>query len=242
MDNPFRVKRSNVGQAVYEQVKQLILLHQIQPGEKIGLVPLAEKLDVSLTPLREALTRLKEDGFVVHLPNRGYFAAEITAQEVKELYDVREAIESHALTLSVSQLEEQAVRAITSAIEEHGRAVTREDRFFEDKALHLCLAAPCRNQLLLRILEQMLDRAIMKLRIGALPPERGPAAHKEHLGILEALKKRDGQKAVERLRAHLRNSREYILAFLETHETKPERAALVAKATHPAAIKRRSRR
>ncbi len=215
MEITFPVRRSNVGQAVYERVKQLILHHEIQPGEKIGLVNLAQKLGVSLTPLREALTRLKEEGFVIHHPHRGYFAAEITAQEVRELYEIREAIESHALALGIPNLDEQALRAIENAVGEHRRAIEKADRFFEDKALHLSMAAMARNQLLLRMLEQVLDRAIMKLRIGALPRERGPAAHKEHLDILDALKRRDTEGAITHLRKHLKNTREYILAILE---------------------------
>jgi DNA-binding GntR family transcriptional regulator len=217
MVGSFRVKRSSVGQVVYEQVKRLILQHVIEPGEKIGLVSLAEKLEVSLTPLREALTRLKEEGFVVHHPNRGYFAAEITAQEAKELFEVREAIESYALTLGISQVNEQGLRAMVDAVEEHARAMLERDAFFEDKILHLRLAAPARNQLLLRMLEQVLDRAIMKLHIGALPRERGPAAYAEHLDILEAVRRRDAEGAIRHLRKHLSNSRDYILAFLSEH-------------------------
>lgn len=217
MPHSFRVKRSSVGQVVYEQLKQLILQHAVEPGEKIGLVSLAQKLEVSLTPLREALTRLKDEGFVVHHPNRGYFAAEITAQEVKELYEVREAIESHVLTLGISQVNEQDLQAMVDAVEEHARAMVERDAFFEDKILHLRLAAPARNQLLLRMLEQVLDRAIMKLRVGALPRERGPAAYTEHLDILEAIRKRNAEEAIRHLRKHLRNSRDYILAFLKEH-------------------------
>jgi len=64
----------------------------------------------------------------------------------------------------------------------------------------------------------VLDRAIMKLRVGALPRERGPSAHTEHLDILEAIRKRNVDEAVRHLRKHLRNSRDYILAFLKEHE------------------------
>ena len=222
MEQPIRVKRSSIGQIVYEQVKQLILQHTIEPGEKIGLAALAQKLDVSLTPLREALTRLKDEGFVVHYPNRGYFAAEISAQEVKDLYEVREALESHALALGTSQVDEQDLQAMADAVEEHARAIVERNAFFEDKILHLRLAAPARNQLLLRMLEQVLDRAIMKLRVGALPRERGPSAHTEHLDILEAIRKRNVEAATRHLRKHLWNSRDYILAFLKEHEEEHE--------------------
>jgi DNA-binding GntR family transcriptional regulator len=214
---PFRVQRSSLAQTVYEQLKQLILRHEIEPGEKIGLVDLANKLEVSLTPLREALARLKEEGIVVHHTHRGYFVAEISAQEAMELYDLRDALESYALAHGVAHVDEADLQAIAEAIEDHGHATRKRDGFLEDKVLHLRLASIAKNQLLLRMLEQVLDRAIMKLKVSALPRRRGPEAYREHLEILAALKRRDAGGAVEHLRSHLTRTREYVVTFLKQH-------------------------
>ncbi len=214
MPSSFRVQRSSLAQTVYEQMKQLILRHEIEPGEKIGLVDLANKLEVSLTPLREALARLKEEGIVVHHTHRGYFVAEISAQEAMELYDLREALESYALAHGGAQVDDGDLKAIADAVEDHGHAVTKRDGFLEDKVLHLRLASIARNQLLLRMLEQVLDRAIMKLRVSALPRQRGPEAYEEHSEILAALRQRDAAGAVEHLRSHLKRTKEYVLTFL----------------------------
>lgn len=218
----FRVQRSSLSQNVYEQMKQLIFTHAIEPGEKIGLVDLARKLEVSLTPLREALTRLKGEGFVVHHPNRGYFVAEITATEVLELYGIREALESFALTLGVSRFKEEDITSIADAIEAHRRAVTERDGFLEDKVIHLRLASLAGNQLLLAMLELVLDRAIMKLRIDALPRARSVAAYAEHMDILRAVEKRNADEAIGHLKKHFAITREYILTFLGEQESKPQ--------------------
>jgi DNA-binding GntR family transcriptional regulator len=201
---------------VYGRLRRLITHHELEPGQKLGLVEVAEKLEVSLTPLREALFKLEREGFVVHQPNRGYFVAEITADEARELFEAREAIETYAVTVGIPRASEADLRALSQATENYGRAVDKpeRDRFLEDKRLHLSLVALAGNQLLLRMLEQIFDRIIMKLRISELPRERGPAAHKEHQAILAAVTRRDPEKTTRLLRAHLATSKGYILAFL----------------------------
>jgi DNA-binding GntR family transcriptional regulator len=211
-----RVKRASLAGQVYGRLRRLITYHELEPGQKLGLVEVADKLDVSLTPLREALSKLEREGFVVHQPNRGYFVAEITADEARELFEAREAIETYAVTVGIPGASEADLEALGQAIDSYGRAVDKpeRDRFLEDKRLHLRLVALAGNQLLVRMLEQVFDRIIMKLRISELPRERGPAAHKEHQAIWAAVRKRDPEKATRLLRVHLAASKGYILAFL----------------------------
>lgn len=189
--------------------------HELEPGDRIGLVEIAERLGVSLTPLREALTRLKEEGFVLHRPNRGYFVAEATLQEAKELLEMRQALECYALTLSVPTMSDAEVQGITEAVEAYRRVLDfpDRDRFLEDKKLHLRLAASARNHILFATLEQILDRIIMKLRIEELPRERGPVAHAEHSRVLDAIRARDVDTASRLLHEHLEQTKQYILAY-----------------------------
>ncbi len=218
MNTSFAVRRSSLAQTVYTQLKQLIVRHEIEPGEKIGLADVAKKLGVSLTPLREALARLTEEGVVVHRTHLGYFVAEISVQEAMELYGLREALEGYAIRRGAGQVSVAQLKAIAEAIEVHGHATRGRDLFVEDKVLHLRLAAISGNQLLVRMLEQILDRAIMKLRVSELPRKRGPEAYKEHLEILAALHRRDGKTAVKHLHRHLERTKAYIRAFLSPPE------------------------
>lgn len=209
-----------MGDRAYEELRQLIIRHELEPGQKVSLFDTAQRLEVSLTPLREALTTLKKEGFVTHYPNRGYFVAEITAAEAQQLFETREALECQAVRLGVPNLDEVHFRGIAEAVEAYREVVRRPDRerFLLDKKLHLELAAAAQNPLLLGILEQVLDRLIMKLPIDELPRERGAEAVREHALILAALRARDAGSAEARLRAHLQKSKVYIVRFLIARE------------------------
>lgn len=212
---------------MYQQLRGLLIRHELEPGDRIGLVELAERLEVSLTPLREALTRLREEGFVLHRPNRGYFVAEATLQEAKELLEMRQALECYALTLSVPTMTDAELEKLSEAVEAYRRMLDfpDRDRFLEDKKLHLRLAAAARNQILFTTLEQILDRIIMKLRVEELPRERGPAAHAEHARVLEAVRARDVETATRLLREHLEQTKQYIVAYFTDRRVGPRDAA-----------------
>lgn len=218
------ISRTSLGDRVYGELRQLIIRHDLAPGERIALAAVAEQLEVSLTPLREALMRLEQEGFVTRQVNRGFFVAELTVREATELFQMREALECYALTLSVPSLTDAEVTEVAGAAEAYSQVLGQpdRDRFLEDKALHLRFAALARNRTLLTALEQVLDRTIMKLRVEELPRERGPAAHAEHLRIVGALRVRDLARATDELRTHIRTSRAYIVAHLEAKASRPE--------------------
>ena len=72
--------------AVYQGIKSLIVSHDIAPGNRIRLEPLADKLSVSNTPVREALIQLAAENLINDIPNGGFFAKEISESEIRDLY------------------------------------------------------------------------------------------------------------------------------------------------------------
>jgi GntR family transcriptional regulator, rspAB operon transcriptional repressor len=87
----------SVNAKVYEALKAQIINSQLRPGVKLIHQELAERLNVSRTPVRESLERLYQEGFVTRIPRRGFFVAEIDEDEARELYEMREALELFAL-------------------------------------------------------------------------------------------------------------------------------------------------
>ena len=85
---------------VYEALKALAVEYHFKPCEHVNEVELARRLGVSRTPVREALNRLAQDGFMSFLPNRGFYARDISPEGVQQLYELRAAIERAAFKLA----------------------------------------------------------------------------------------------------------------------------------------------
>ena len=90
------------------------------PGQKLNHQQLSERLGVSRTPVREALTRLWQEGYVSFLPNRGFTCKEIRLQEAEELYAVREALEAFAVEKAIENLTESAAGQLRDKMNFYG--------------------------------------------------------------------------------------------------------------------------
>lgn len=208
----------NLSAWVYQEIKNLILQAEIMPGQKLHHQELSDRLGVSRTPVREALTRLAQEGYVSLLPNRGFICKEIGMQEAEELYDLREALEAFAVERAVHRLTPDALERLSERVRRYGDDVhkrfTRE-RLIYDQNIHLEIAALAGNETLRRALKQVFERIILKRRIDGLYDEaRGLSAHREHVAILEAMRRRDSQRVVRLMRAHIQAGKENVLADL----------------------------
>jgi DNA-binding GntR family transcriptional regulator len=129
--NKHRARRTeNLSGQVYSQIKTLILCNEILPGQKLHHQELSERLGVSRTPVREALTRLVQEGYVSFLPNRGFTCKEIRLQEADELYQLREALEAFAVEKAIENLTEAAFTELSAKINLYGKDVQK--RFTRD--------------------------------------------------------------------------------------------------------------
>jgi DNA-binding GntR family transcriptional regulator len=217
-------EQPSLGNAVYQAIKQRILENRLRPGNKLGHQDLAEMLGVSRTPVREALERLAQEGFVVHRPRRGCFVSEIDVQEACELYDLREALEVHALRrtakIGLTRADLSQLSSLTREYAELVRDDSTRRRLIVDRDLHLALASKSQNRLLSRSLESVFERLILKLRVEGFRTSRGKEALDEHVALMSALRKQDFGAAETVLIAHLREGRERLLGHIEdlSHE------------------------
>ena len=224
---PYPLKRSkpktraveNLSARVYNQIKNLILCNEIMPGQKLHHQQLSERLGVSRTPIREALTRLVQEGYVSFLPNRGFTCKEIRMQEAEELYELREALEAFAVEKAIAILSDKALRELRDKMTAYGRDVqnrfTRE-RLVYDQDIHLRIARLAGNETLQNTLSHVFERIVLKRRTdGLYDPARGVAAHQEHLRLLEAMERRDATAAVGILRNHIQAGKKNVMADLQ---------------------------
>jgi DNA-binding GntR family transcriptional regulator len=224
---PYPLKRTknktraveNLSARVYNQIKNLILCNEIMPGQKLHHQQLGERLGVSRTPVREALTRLVQEGYVSFLPNRGFTCKEIRMQEAEELYELREALEAFAVEKAIATVTDVALRQLREKMNTYGRDVrnrfTRE-RLVYDQDVHLEIAQLTGNEILKNTLSHVFERIVLKRRTdGLYDPARGIAAHQEHLRLLDAMERRDTAGAVAILRGHIQAGKQNVMADLE---------------------------
>ncbi|MDO8630206.1 MAG: GntR family transcriptional regulator, partial [Phycisphaerales bacterium] len=170
---------------VYKTIKNRILHSLLRPGNKLGHQELAESLGVSRTPVREALERLQQEGFVVRRPRRGYFVAEIEAGEARDLYEIREALETYALRrAAVVGLTRAKVRELDAILKKYAELVrdnVMRQRLVVDRDFHLALGAIPGNRVLSNSLEAVYERIVLKIRTEGFRTTRGEEGYKEHV-------------------------------------------------------------
>lgn len=212
----------NLSARVYNQIKHLILCNEIMPGQKLYHQQLSERLGVSRTPVREALTRLVQEGYVSFLPKRGFTCKEIRLQEAEELYELREALEAFAVEKAIEILDDEAVEQLRAKMNSYGRDVnnrfTRERLVF-DQDVHLAIAELGGNETLQNMLRHIFERIVLKRRTDSIyDPSRGTTAHQEHLRLLAAMEQRDTTRAVAIVRSHIQAGKQNVIADLRQRQ------------------------
>lgn len=209
----------NLSGRIYHEIKGLILRNEIMPGQKLQHQELSERLGVSRTPVREALTRLVQEGYVSLLPNRGFICKEIGMQEAEELYDLREALEAFAVEKAIENLRDESLEGLRQKIDLYGHDIQKRftrERLIYDQNIHLEIAMIAGNETLKRSLRQAFERIILKRKTdGLYDLARGFSAHQEHLRLWEAMRRRDVNEAVKIIRAHIQEGKRNVLSDLK---------------------------
>ena len=212
----------NLSARVYNQIKNLILCNEVMPGQKLHHQQLSERLGVSRTPVREALTRLVQEGYVAFLPNRGFTCKEIRMQEAEELYELREALEAFAVEKAIANLTDEAVDKLRTKIKSYGEDLHKRftrDRLVYDQDVHLEIARLTGNDTLKNSLSHVFERIVLKRRTdGLYDAARGVSAHEEHLTLLAAMEQRDVAAATRIIRNHIREGKRNVLGDLRQRQ------------------------
>ena len=189
---------------VYETLKLKILRQEFSHGQKLNLTSLAKELNVSNTPLREAVSRLEKVGLIKIVPYRGPYVRRLSLAEVAEAYDVRIVLEELSVRLVATNVTPDTLTELDRIHQEYERAFDkgREHVIEIDLLFHETLARQSGNRTLIDFLQMLADWT--KLFIQFMPPPRPPTNRiGEHHFIIEALKAGDQDQASQAMRQHL---------------------------------------
>lgn len=199
-------------------LEEEIVLGWLMPRERLIEEELAERLDVKRHVVREALAELERVGLVERVPNRGAFVKLLDPVEVRQIYLVREALE----TLAAEQIPLSAPDGLLSQLEKiqgvHSAAVASGDAraaFRANMIFHEALFAACGNPHLVELIQTMAQKVHGARSITAASAEHLALARDEHLGMIAAIKAGDRVRLVALCRKHLGPSRDAYIAAAE---------------------------
>jgi DNA-binding GntR family transcriptional regulator len=187
-------------------IERAILRGELAAGDRLAERQLAERLGVSKTPVREALKVLARRGLVVSHPYRGTEVRTIRREEARNIYQVRLLLEPEAVRLATAVHDADSLRACGEALRDADAAARRgeiADISLANRRFHRSLYAPCPNDLLVSLLEDVQDQ-IALISVSAWRREATWTSEAdEHAAILRAVEARDDETASELLQAHI---------------------------------------
>jgi DNA-binding GntR family transcriptional regulator len=208
----------------YNRIKQFILTYQIKPTQRLEHEYLKERIGVSTTPIREALNRLMEEGYIFQIKNRGYFVSDLGSKELEDLYEVREALELFAVRKTlredkrISRASRKKIQKTMDLYFKYAHEEPYRNRLPLDRRFHVDLAKLSGNVILNNNLNSIFEKMNYKRKVVELYPQRGEEASKEHYAIFNLLLEGHEDKLVECLQNHIRKGKKRLLQILKARE------------------------
>ena len=198
----------------YQRIKADILSLRLAPGEQLNIEQLAEELAISRTPVREAILKLERDGLVHSVSRVGFFVADITEQDLRELFELREWLECQTARKAASHLSDADLGLVDHLLTESAAAVEKGDmeKFLTaDISLHNLLSERAENRRLLAMMEMLSDLIYRERALSIRSAENIRATLIEHQKLAAALRRRDGEASESAMREHLQAVRDRVM-------------------------------
>jgi DNA-binding GntR family transcriptional regulator len=199
----------------YDVLRRAIITNKLAPLERLLEEHLARELNVSRTPLREALKVLESEGFAQRLPSGGYQVAPLSAQELDNLYSIRLVLEGLAARKAAEHVTPEALDAMEHCNEQmklHWQKQRIEESLQAGRAFHAEIYRASHNNNLALLLQRLGDQ-IARYRYYSII-YRVPEAYEDHFGITAALRDRDAERAEALSRAHVAVEHRLVLSKL----------------------------
>ena len=211
-----RTSRPGAGlaDAIYETLSEAIIRGSLPAGYRLREIALSKHFDVSTTPVRDALRRLDYEGLVEINPRRGAVVTTVDRLQLRDLYEIRELLECHALSRAGERESPDLLRLDELLLESEPVAQSDDYARFSklDLGFHSHLTALGGNEEL-RVLAEQTHRRIqaVRMRNAVNLPGQQKTSHEEHVRIIDFLRRGDTAGAVEQLRLHIGSVRDAVM-------------------------------
>lgn len=203
---------------VFQTLRQAILKGELEPGERLMEIHLAQKLGVSRTPVREAIRKLELEGLVIMIPRKGAIVADITLSDLEDVLEVRLALEELAVRQAARNYTPEQMERLKQASDHFRRILDGADviAYAEtDESFHAIIYEMTGNKKLVQILNNLREQ-MYRYRMEYLKDKK---YHEqlvgEHEEVVKALEARDEARAVEVMVLHVERQKQYMIQRLE---------------------------
>jgi DNA-binding GntR family transcriptional regulator len=206
-NDDFAGARRTAHEYVRAVLRRAILNGEVTPGSRLVQAEVAAMLDVSTTPVREALRDLATEGLVQFDPHRGAIVAELSREDVEDIYQIRSILEPLAMRQAVPKISDAMIAQLrklhqTMLDEPHSADWVDRNRVF-----HMALYETAASPRLAAIIRNLQDASVMYIGASLThQPGLREEANRDHAVILDALERRDTEAAVNALSEHLQTS------------------------------------
>lgn len=211
---------------VFITLREAILKGELEPGERLMEIALAQKLGVSRTPIREAIRKLELEGLVVMAPRKGAEVAEITLKDVKDVLEVRKNLEDLAVELACKKATEEDIEEMKRAHEEFIKTLSQKDLTViaeADVKFHDVIYKTTDNKRLIQILNNLREQ-MYRYRLEYIKDEKKRMiVTDEHLQIIEAIKNKDVDSAKEYIQVHINNQEKTIVEKINAKKAEKDK-------------------
>lgn len=206
---------------VFNTLRRAILRGELKPGERLMEIQLANKLGVSRTPIREAIRKLELEGLVLMIPRKGAEVAEITEKNLRDVLEVRCALEELAVQLACDRIDEDGLKELRNAADTFRKVLDSDDITQiaqADVDFHDVIFKATDNKRLIQLLNNLREQ-MYRYRIEYLKKkECYPQILHEHQEIIESIAGRDKERATNVTGIHIKNQVDTVVGTLRDRE------------------------
>ncbi len=206
---------------VFNTLRQAILRGELKPGERLMEIQLANKLGVSRTPIREAIRKLELEGLVLMIPRKGAEVADITEKSLKDVLEVRRALEELSVKLTCDRITKEEIKELEQAAENFRKTMKSKDitEIAEaDVRFHDVIYTATKNQKLIQLLNNLHEQ-MYRYRIEYLKDEEVyPKLLKEHKEIIETISRGEKEEAAKIVCEHIDNQVNAVMDVIRTKQ------------------------
>jgi DNA-binding GntR family transcriptional regulator len=208
------LKKENLGNQVFEQVKEMIVRGEIPAGKRMIESEIAESMGISRTPVREAVHKLEAEGFLKPLPKGGYVVRGLEISDIEETFEIRSILESFASYLAATRHNDEEILPLEEKIEEFQKYLDRHDLKELTRInteFHELLYALSRSPRLVKMILNLRDEIYFLRKIILNSIDMAQLSNKNHIEIIKAIKKREAKKVERLVREHVLRGKKFVI-------------------------------